>query len=100
MHSVIAYNKVLNAAQYAAATAGRGPLLVIAGAGSGKTRTLTYRVARLVEDGVPPESILLLSFTRKASQEMLNPSAGSALPKGRGWNLPLFCKHGAQTVCP
>ena len=67
----IPYPKVLNPSQLAAATFGRGPLLVIAGAGSGKTRTLTYRVAKLVEDGVAPESILLLSFTRKASQEML-----------------------------
>jgi ATP-dependent DNA helicase UvrD/PcrA len=67
----IAYHEVLNPAQLQAATFGQGPLLVIAGAGSGKTRTLTYRVARLVEDGVAPESILLLSFTRKASQEML-----------------------------
>jgi DNA helicase-2/ATP-dependent DNA helicase PcrA len=50
-------------------------LLVIAGAGSGKTRTLTYRVARLVENGVDPSSILLLSFTRKASQEMLKRAA-------------------------
>ena len=49
----------------------QGPLLVIAGAGSGKTRTLTYRVARLVEEGISPGSILLLTFTRKASQEML-----------------------------
>ncbi len=49
----------------------KGPLLVIAGAGSGKTRTLTYRVARLVEEGVPPSSILLLTFTRKAAQQML-----------------------------
>jgi DNA helicase II / ATP-dependent DNA helicase PcrA len=71
MHPGIPYHKVLNPAQLAAATFGRGPLLVIAGAGSGKTRTLIYRMARLVEDGVPPESILLLSFTRKASQEML-----------------------------
>lgn len=71
MHPGLPYHKVLNPAQLAAATFGRGPLLVIAGAGSGKTRTLTYRVAKLVEDGVPPECILLLSFTRKASQEML-----------------------------
>ena len=48
-----------------------GPLLVVAGAGSGKTRTLIYRVARLIESGVPPGAILLLTFTRRASQEML-----------------------------
>ena len=48
-----------------------GPLLVIAGAGSGKTKTLVYRVARLIHDGVNPANILLLTFTRKSSQEML-----------------------------
>jgi DNA helicase II / ATP-dependent DNA helicase PcrA len=68
----INYSEVLNPAQLEAVTFDKGPLLVIAGAGSGKTRTLTYRVARLVEDGVSPQSILLLSFTRKASQEMLS----------------------------
>lgn len=71
MQPGIPYHKVLNPSQLTAVTFGRGPILVIAGAGSGKTRTLTYRVARLVEDGVAPESILLLSFTRKASEEML-----------------------------
>ncbi|CAN2042299.1 DNA helicase II / ATP-dependent DNA helicase PcrA [Candidatus Magnetomoraceae bacterium gMMP-15] len=71
MKYTIDYKKMLNSAQYDAVTSQKGPVLVIAGAGSGKTRTLTYRVARLVEDGVPPESILLLTFTRKASQEML-----------------------------
>ncbi len=55
-----------------------GPLLVIAGAGSGKTRTLIYRVARLVESGIPPENILLLTFTRKASGEMLERAANLA----------------------
>jgi DNA helicase-2/ATP-dependent DNA helicase PcrA len=67
----IDYAKCLNSAQYEAVMFTDGPLLVIAGAGSGKTRTLTYRVARLVEDGIHPAAILLLSFTRKASQEML-----------------------------
>jgi len=65
------YEDELNAGQLAAVQAIDGPILVIAGAGSGKTRTLVYRVARLIESGIPPESILLLTFTRKASEEML-----------------------------
>ena len=65
------FQRELNPAQFEAVYHNSGPLLVIAGAGSGKTRTLTYRAARLVDEGHPPETILLLTFTRKAAGEML-----------------------------
>ncbi len=65
------YRKELNEAQYEAATTMEGPLLIIAGAGTGKTRTLVYRVAHLIDQGVDPRSILLLTFTRRAAEEML-----------------------------
>jgi len=67
----IDYKNELNQAQLEAVQLQEGPCLVIAGAGSGKTRILVYRVAHLVERGVDPKKILLLTFTRKASQEML-----------------------------
>ncbi|MFP4369288.1 MAG: ATP-dependent helicase [Candidatus Kapaibacterium sp.] len=67
----INYENELNVAQYEAVMHNNGAALVIAGAGTGKTRTLVYRVARLIEDGVPPQNILLLTFTRKSAAEML-----------------------------
>ena len=69
--SRIDYRSELNEAQYQAVMTIEGPLLVVAGAGTGKTRTLVFRVAHLVEMGIDPRSILLLTFTRRAAEEML-----------------------------
>src|ERR1035441_5404809 len=75
IHLQIEYARELNEQQYAAVTAPPGPSLVIAGAGSGKTRTLIYRVAYLLEQGIPAERILLLTFTNKAAKEMMRRGA-------------------------
>lgn len=72
---IIDYKAELNPRQLEAATHMNGPRLVIAGAGSGKTRTLIFRVAYLVENNIPPASILLLTFTRKSAQEMMRRAA-------------------------
>ena len=74
----IDYKQELNPSQYEAATLRDGPVLVLAGAGSGKTRTLVFRVARMIEEGVDPGSLLLLTFTRRAAEEMVN-RAGALL---------------------
>ncbi len=81
----------LNPDQRAAVTVAGGPLLVIAGAGSGKTRTLASRVAWLVGRGVEAERILLLTFTRRAAEEMMRRASGLAVeemmrrPSGKVW---------------
>ena len=75
----------LNPQQRQAVTHGDGPLLVVAGAGSGKTKTLAYRVAWLVAKGIPPERILLMTFTRRAAEEMLKRAAA-------------VCQHGAHVT--
>ena len=66
------YKKKLNDEQYKAVIHDRGASLIIAGAGTGKTRALTYKVAYLIENGVAPQSIILVTFTKKAAQEMIN----------------------------
>jgi len=71
----IDYRGELNDSQYEAVTSVNGPHLIVAGAGTGKTRTIVYRVAYLVELGVKPEHLLLLTFTRKAAHEMLRRAA-------------------------
>jgi DNA helicase-2/ATP-dependent DNA helicase PcrA len=68
----IDYEKELNECQLQAVMHNEGPLLIIAGAGSGKTKTLTLRVAKLIEDGISPDNILLLTFTRRAAKEMIS----------------------------
>jgi DNA helicase II / ATP-dependent DNA helicase PcrA len=71
----IDYEHLLNPAQYEAVAVEEGSYLIIAGAGTGKTRTLVYRLARLIELGYDPKSILLLTFTRKSAKEMLDRAA-------------------------
>ncbi|MBO4301679.1 MAG: ATP-dependent helicase, partial [Desulfovibrio sp.] len=78
---MIDYKQALNPAQYQAVTFGEGPVLVVAGAGSGKTRTIVYRLAWLAEHGLEPDAMLLLTFTRKAAHEMLR-RAGMLLQQG------------------
>jgi DNA helicase-2/ATP-dependent DNA helicase PcrA len=74
----IDYEKELNESQFKAVMTTEGPLLIVAGAGTGKTRTLVYRVARLIEIGARPESVLLLTFTRRAATSMLARAASLA----------------------
>ena len=99
----IDYAAALNSQQLAAVTAGEGPSLVIAGAGSGKTRTLVYRVAYLIDSGIDPSQILLLTFTRKSAQEMLD-RAGELIgvtQRTSSWrHVPLCGQYVASALWP
>lgn len=92
----IPYMELLNTEQLDAVFHDNGPALVVAGAGTGKTRTLVHRVARLVESGVNPSEILLLTFTRRAAKEMLN-RASSILDercrKVKGGTFHFYCSQ-------
>lgn len=71
----INYENELNENQYKAVIANNGPISIIAGAGSGKTRTIMYKIARLIEDGILPEQILVLTFTNAAANEIKSRAA-------------------------
>ncbi|OZC03360.1 ATP-dependent helicase [Rubricoccus marinus] len=104
----IDYAAELNPQQLAAATASGGPTLIVAGAGTGKTRTLVYRVAYLVETGVEPDRIALLTFTRRAAREMLVRASGlldGRCERVRGGTFHAFCvevlrQHGEAIGLP
>ena len=88
------YAAELNPQQLAAVTAEGGPVLVVAGAGTGKTRTLVYRVAYLVDSGVSPGQIVLLTFTRRSAQEMLSRAShvlDGRCNRVRGGTFHAFC---------
>lgn len=92
----IPYRDLLNAQQLEAVFHDKGPVLVVAGAGTGKTRTLVHRVSRLVESGVDPSRILLLTFTRRASREMLNRASNildERCRKVKGGTFHFYCSR-------
>jgi DNA helicase-2/ATP-dependent DNA helicase PcrA len=98
------YAADLNAQQRAAATAPGGPLLVVAGAGTGKTRTLIYRLAYLVETGARPEDLVLLTFTRRAAREMKTRAAalldGERCRRAEGGTFHAHCLRLLRRYAP
>ena len=106
--SSVDYAGELNQSQLLAATTIKGKVLVIAGAGSGKTKTLTYRTSYLIESGASPSSILLLTFTRKAADEIKgrvkgllaeNVADNSVLANLRGLNLNAITSGTFHSFC-
>lgn len=99
----IDYKELLNTRQYESVMFDKGNALVVAGAGTGKTRTLVYRVARLIESGVHPSSILLLTFTRRAASEMIQ-RASSILDERckriKGGTFHFYCSQLLHRYAP
>src|SRR6185295_15900741 len=87
----------LNKAQEQAATAPRGPLLIVAGAGTGKTRTLTNRILHFIKEGIPPARICAITFTNKAAAEMAHRIAGNISPTNRPF-IGTFHSLGAKIL--
>ena len=96
---MIDYKKELNKEQYEAVMHDKGPALLLAGAGTGKTRTLIYRVAHLIETAVSPESILLLTFTNKAAAEMKEREDVKRKMRDHCLHLPFFLCKDASLLC-
>lgn len=89
----MSWKKELNPAQLEAVLTQEGPLLVLAGAGTGKTKTIISRLAQLVSSGIPASSILLLTFTRKAAREMILRASSigdKKMRRGSGRDLSFF----------
>ncbi len=94
----IDYEAELNPEQYEAVTKVEGPLLIIAGAGSGKTRVITYRMAYMLEQGIPQHSILALTFTNKAAREMAERVKGIAKRKLQNLTVSTFHAFGVKIL--
>lgn len=95
--------KELNPSQYEAVTTIEGPLLVTAGAGSGKTRIIEYRVAHMIQNGIDPRSILLLTFTRRAAREMIQRTTRrepKAQRSPKHWMAAMCSKRTGRTSRP
>ena len=96
MNSKIDWKKQLNPAQWDAVSTIDGPLLVVAGAGTGKTRVIEYRCLHMIEKGIAPEQILLLTFTRKAARQMVS-RASLNDPRCRKIEAASCHCHGSET---